>query len=134
MIDDPRYALGVRLFQDGRFFEAHEELELAWRATPAGDTRRFLQGLIQLAVSLEHWRRGNPRGARGQWEKARAKLDDLPEEYAGLALGRLRADIAGWYAPYDLDAASRAQAEGRWALPADARPYPRPEWVRGDGP
>ena len=127
--DDPRYAEGVALFQGEEFVEAHEALELAWRAAPAGPDKRFLQGLIQLAVSLEHWRRGNPRGARGQWEKARAKLDDLPPIHGGLALGELLAGFRDWYAPYDLDAAVALQAAGRWAHPADDRPRPLPRWA-----
>lgn len=127
--DDPRYAEGVGLFQAEEFFEAHESLELAWRAMSAGPDKLFLQGLIQLAVSLEHWRRANPRGARGQWEKARAKLDGLPAVYGGLALGELLAGFREWYAPYDLDAAVALQAEGRWVHPVDPRPRPLPRWM-----
>jgi tRNA splicing endonuclease len=35
----------------GRFFDAHEELELAWK-TADGETKILLQGLIQLAAGL----------------------------------------------------------------------------------
>lgn len=127
--DDPRYAEGVALFQAEEFFEAHEALELAWRAAAPGPDKRFLQGLIQLAVSLEHWRRGNPRGAKGQWEKAKAKLEDLPAVHGGLALGELLVGFREWYAPYDLDEAVALQAAGRWIHPTDARPRPLPRWA-----
>ena len=36
---------------EGRFFEAHEELELAWNAAE-GDAKVLLQGLIQIAAGL----------------------------------------------------------------------------------
>jgi predicted metal-dependent hydrolase len=35
----------------GRFFDAHEELELAWKAAE-GDVKILLQGLIQIAAGL----------------------------------------------------------------------------------
>lgn len=44
---------GIALFNAGRFYEAHEVMEVAWRATP-GDERLLYQGLIQAAVAL--WR------------------------------------------------------------------------------
>lgn len=113
MLQEPRYFEGLRLFSAGDWFEAHEVLEALWREQPAGEGRLFLQGLIQLAVSLEHWRRGNARSARGQWEKGRKKLEQLPGVYEGLALGRLLDDFAAFYRAVDLE---------RWVetgLPAD---------------
>jgi hypothetical protein len=102
MTGDHRYRRGIALFQGGKFFEAHEELELLWRATPPGPDREFLQGLIQLAVSLEHWRRGNPRGAWGQYQKALRRLAPLPSPFGEVALAELLADTAGFYARADL--------------------------------
>jgi len=40
---------------EGRFFDAHEELELAWKAAD-GDVKILLQGLIQIAAGLHRWR------------------------------------------------------------------------------
>lgn len=128
MIDDPRYPRGVALFQALEFFEAHEELELAWRACPPGDDRRFLQGLIQLAVSLEHWRRGNPGGAQGQWGKALWKLEPLPPVYAGLRLGELLEDFEAFYGARGLSAAVEARRAGPWTPPTEAGPWPVPRW------
>ncbi len=72
---DPRFAEGAAHYDAGRYFEAHEAWEHLWRAQPPGQEKTWLQGLIQLAVSLEHHRRGNPRGRDGQWAKAVAKLN-----------------------------------------------------------
>jgi Domain of unknown function (DUF309) len=52
----------VRLFNRGDFFECHEVLEVVWLET-SGDDKLFLQGLIQVAVSFYHLRRGNFPGS-----------------------------------------------------------------------
>ena len=39
----------------GRFFDAHEELEAAWKAA-SGETKILFQGLIQLAAGLHRLR------------------------------------------------------------------------------
>lgn len=40
---------------EGRFFDAHEELEIAWKAAE-GETKVLLQGLIQIAAGLHRLR------------------------------------------------------------------------------
>jgi hypothetical protein len=55
-------ALGTLVFNAGLFFEYHELLEGHWR-NEEGDRKRFLQGLIQVAVGLHHREHGNYRGA-----------------------------------------------------------------------
>jgi predicted metal-dependent hydrolase len=40
---------------EGRYFDAHEELELAWNAAE-GETKILLQGLIQIAAGLHRLR------------------------------------------------------------------------------
>lgn len=102
MNPDPRYDRGIALFRATEFFEAHEALEDVWRETPAGEDREFLQGLIQLAVSLEHFRRGNPRGALGQWAKAQRRLDGLTSPRGGIDLARLLAEMHAFYEAHDL--------------------------------
>lgn len=113
MWDDARYHEGLHLFRERHWFECHEVLEDLWRDLPPGPTRTYVQGLIQLAVSLEHWRRGNPRGAWGQWTKARAKLEGLPATYGGVALAELLDDFHGLWAAVRLDDAVAAQAAGQ---------------------
>lgn len=55
---------GLAAFNQQRFFEAHEHWEDAWRLETEPDSRSALQGLIQVAVAMHHWHRGNLRGAR----------------------------------------------------------------------
>jgi predicted metal-dependent hydrolase len=90
------FAQGLRLFNEGRYFECHEAWEEVWkRAT--GDEKRFYQGLIQAAVAILHAERGNFDGARSLYEKAREKLEGFPSEYAGIALADLRAELARFF-------------------------------------
>lgn len=73
---------GLRLFNDGQWFDAHEVWEDIWHLA-SGDKKRFYQGLIQYAVTIEHIRRGNPRGVRCVYETAQAKFHGLPDVYMG---------------------------------------------------
>jgi len=86
-------AAGARWLARGDGFHAHEAWEDAWRPLPPGGERRALQGLIHLAVALEHRRRGSLRSAAGQWAKAQLKLaDGVP--WAGFPLARLVGAVA----------------------------------------
>ena len=66
--------------------------EEVWKRA-SGAEKLFYQGMIQAAVAILHAERGNPRGARSTWNKARAKLESLPAEHMGIALGELRAAV-----------------------------------------
>ncbi|MFZ1119833.1 MAG: DUF309 domain-containing protein [Candidatus Binataceae bacterium] len=83
------WAEGVELFNAGRFFDCHEVWEEVWKRA-SGAEKLFYQGMIQAAVAILHAQRGNPRGARSTWDKARAKLEPLPAEHMGIALAELR--------------------------------------------
>lgn len=88
------------LYHAGRFFDAHEALEVVWQRSDALPMR-FLQGMIQWSVALEHHRRGNPHGARVLLERALANLHDAPAGYMGV-------DLSAWHeAAGDLHAAFR---------------------------
>jgi hypothetical protein len=54
---EPALYAGVRLFDAGHFWHAHECWEAQWKADPAAD-RHFLKGLIQLAAACHHLQRG----------------------------------------------------------------------------
>jgi uncharacterized protein len=44
------------------WFECHETLEDLWVGSE-GELRDFYQGILQVAVALLHWRRGNYKGS-----------------------------------------------------------------------
>jgi pSer/pThr/pTyr-binding forkhead associated (FHA) protein len=71
------YLEGIEHFNAGRYFDAHEVWEEIWLRS-SGDTKLFYQMLIQAAVGLHHYERGNARGARGMYANVMDKLDRLP--------------------------------------------------------
>jgi DUF309 family protein family protein len=114
----------LRLYAAGRYFDAHEALEQAWRRSPIA-RMEFLQGLIQWSVAFEHHRRGNAHGARVLLERAWRRLRDAPPGYMGLDLEPLRA------ARPALAAAFAAWEAGG---PRPAAPAPPIGWVDGRPP
>jgi predicted metal-dependent hydrolase len=89
---------GLRLFNAGEYFHAHEAWEDLWRLA-AGARKRFYQGLIQCAVTLEHVRRGNPRGVLSVFRSARQKFEGLPATYHGVNVPELLAAMERFLAP-----------------------------------
>jgi hypothetical protein len=74
---------GIYLFNQGKFFEAHEALEIAWREEP-GHIRFLYQGILQLGIGYYHLERGNLSGARKLLDRARLSLMKVPEDYHGI--------------------------------------------------
>ncbi len=77
------YLEGIRLFNQHRFFEAHEAWEQVWKSVSRERTD-FFQGLIQFAAALLQWERGNPRGAGNLYAEARARLARFVPRFLGL--------------------------------------------------
>ena len=61
---------GLELIRAGRYFDAHEELELAWRAAAPGE-RDFFQGVVHLAVAWYQAGRGRLRATRARSSRGR---------------------------------------------------------------
>jgi predicted metal-dependent hydrolase len=100
-VDSELYLRGIRLFNSGAYFEAHEVLEDACRAAPTVE-KKFLQGLIQVAVGLHH-HKGNVVGALSLLGRAARNLSSYPEDFGGIRLRELLDSIVQW---------ERALAEG----------------------
>ncbi|MCS6906864.1 MAG: DUF309 domain-containing protein [Anaerolineales bacterium] len=84
--------IGIRLFNEGRFYEAHEHLELAWRAEAS--PRRYLYiGILQAGVAYYHIQQNNYRGALKVIARSRRWLNQLPEWCGGVHVAKLRADL-----------------------------------------
>jgi hypothetical protein len=79
------YHDGIRLFNEGEFFEAHEVWEDIWHEA-YGLKYEFYQGLIQCAVALEHYRRSNPRGVVSLYDSYRKHFKGVPDTFMGLDL------------------------------------------------
>jgi predicted metal-dependent hydrolase len=86
------YKAGLEHIRAGRFFEAHEELEIVWRAA-ARDERDFYQGLVHAAVAWYQAGRGNTVGARRQLEKGLRRLERYEPEHEGVDVAGLRRQL-----------------------------------------
>jgi len=109
---------GVRLLNEGAYFEAHEVLEDVWREAPHAE-KKFLQGLIQVAVALYHHSRGNRVGACSLLARGRRNLGGYPEDFAGIALDRLRESLNHWQDSLNEGAEVPAVPKVEWCGDAD---------------
>lgn len=90
-IEQPEFALGVRLHNGGEHYEAHEAWETLWRDEEDDELRRFLQGLIQVTSAFHKlFFQGEPVGAGRLLARGLEKLAPYPDVYQGVALGAFR--------------------------------------------
>lgn len=101
---DPRYVRFIVQFNCKRdYFECHELLEELWLEQ---GREAFLQGLLQIAVALYHFRNGNRAGAGKLFRSALEKLERYPGVMSGIDLDALRAETSRY-----LDRLERFDAE-----------------------
>ena len=85
---------GIRLFNEGRFFECHEVLEAVW-LKENGHAKQFLQGLIQIAVGYHHHSQDNYVGMHNLLQRGHDKVIAYGDRYLGLELRELLAVVRG---------------------------------------
>jgi uncharacterized protein len=77
---------GIKLFNAGNFWHAHEAWEDVWKRHDE-DERLFFQGIIQLAAAYHHIvNRLSYRGAVNNLDKSKAKLDVFGARYLGIEI------------------------------------------------
>jgi uncharacterized protein len=86
------YQHGLELARAGRFFDAHEAFETAWRAC-AEEERDFFQGLVHVVVSAYQAGRDRPVAAERQRVKALNRLAAYAPAHRGLDLELLLARL-----------------------------------------
>lgn len=89
---EPRLQEFIQLFNEEKFFEAHEVLELLWRETKTSD-RDFYQGLIQLAAAFVHIQKGTPSGAENLYAKAVHHLSKFPRYHCEIDCDKILSDV-----------------------------------------
>jgi len=67
-------AEGIKLFNEGAYFEAHDFFEDLWMEA-VEDERDFYQGMVQVSVGSYHLICGNYTGALSQYRKGIEKLE-----------------------------------------------------------
>jgi uncharacterized protein len=111
-----RLEAGLSLMAERRYFEAHEELELAWRAAEQVE-RDFFQGLVHVTVAWYQAGRGNRPGCERQLAKAQRRLGPYAPAHRGVGVGAVLAQV---------DEASRQVAAGDLELQPVSVPQARP--------
>lgn len=90
--DEKRMFLdGLRLFNEGQFFEAHDAWEEVWHAVQDRRREQFYRAIIQGAVTLELLRRGRAVGVRQVYCSCTELFEGLPPVFMGV-------DIPGFLA------------------------------------
>jgi hypothetical protein len=84
---------GLEAIRAGRYFEAHEELEDAWREA-AAEERDFFQGLVHVAVAWYQAGRGRPVATASQLEKAARRLAPFAPEHRGVDVEAVLGQVA----------------------------------------
>jgi predicted metal-dependent hydrolase len=86
----------ARLFNAGRYYDAHEVLEDLW-VVEVPPLKDFYQALIMAAVAVCHWQRGNHAAARRVWMAADTRLAPYPAQFEEFEVREFRLDLAGLF-------------------------------------
>jgi predicted metal-dependent hydrolase len=88
---EPQFALGMRLHNEGSHYEAHEAWEELWIEEGDDAYRLFLQGLIQVTSAFHKvFFQKQPASAGRLLARGLEKLAPYPDDYLGVALGDFR--------------------------------------------
>jgi uncharacterized protein len=106
---DPRYLAGIELFNRGEYFDAHEVWEDLWQDCPAYD-RRFYQALIQAAVAIYHFERGNNTGAARLARSGKRYMEPYRPMHLGLDVDGFWRQVEAYLAVALLEGAPNSSA------------------------
>jgi predicted metal-dependent hydrolase len=105
--DRPEFRLGVRLHNEGEFYEAHEAWEHVWRDEEDESHRRFVQGLIQITAGFHKAiTERMPSSARRLMDRGLEKIDPFDAVHLGVELGAFRDAVRRWLASLAADGTS----------------------------
>jgi len=106
-------AEGLRLYDAGEFFAAHEAWESVWLRAQEPE-KTFLQGLIQVTAAFHHLQRNNPQGTALLLQAALGRLEHYPARFGDISVTVLCDDIRSWLQALEADApASQLGPESR---------------------
>lgn len=91
-IKEELFNAGIKQYQAMDYFEAHEAWEDLWSDYYLED-RKFIQGLIQLAVSFVHIGNGNMIGAKNLLRKCKEKFQLFSGVHRGINVKSLLIQI-----------------------------------------
>jgi predicted metal-dependent hydrolase len=94
-VESDQYLHGIALFNKADFFDAHEALEDIWRAAPP-ENKKFLQGMVQIAVAFHHYSTGNRVGMRSVLKRAIRNLSEPSGRFGQIQLAALLQSLGQW--------------------------------------
>ena len=80
------------LFNEERFWECHEALEVIWRRE-SGQEKEILQGIILTAAALVHYQRGRYQVSLSVFKRAYEKLRKHQGLYFGIDIDSLKSRV-----------------------------------------
>ena len=95
---NPHYTGYFELFNQQKFFEAHDVLEHIWLADKHGPNGAFYKGLIQLAGAFVHLQKNRPQPAAALFKLALANLEKYPQVHEHLNVQTTGELIRQWLA------------------------------------
>src|SRR6201996_5455529 len=93
---DARYAGYFVLFNEQKFYEAHDILEDLWLPDRKGKNGNFYKGLIQLAGAFVHLQKNRLRPSAALFKLADANLEKYPAVHEQLDVLKARGLIRDW--------------------------------------
>lgn len=93
---DPRYAGYFALFNQQKFYEAHDILEDLWLPDRHGVNGSFYKGLIQLAGAFVHLQKNRLKPSAALFKLAQANLEKYSSPHEKLNLVAVQQLMAGW--------------------------------------
>ncbi|MGH7977259.1 MAG: DUF309 domain-containing protein [Limisphaerales bacterium] len=93
---DPHYSGYFQLFNEQKFYEAHDVLENLWLADKHGANGNYYKGLIQLAGAFVHLQKNRLCPSAALFKLARANLEKYPHIHEHLNLQTVRDLIKKW--------------------------------------
>lgn len=96
-------AEGLRLYDEGEFFAAHEAWESVWLRAQEPE-KRFLQALIQVTAAFHHLQRNNAHGTALLLQAALGRLEHYPACFLDISVTALCDDIRAWLQALEADA------------------------------
>jgi hypothetical protein len=88
MSKDEAIERAVELFNDEKYWGAHEALEVVWKGA-AGDEKNILNGIILVAAAFVHEEKDEPEVCMSILQRARKKLDGTGGVYHGIDIDRV---------------------------------------------
>ena len=83
---------GIKLFNEAKFFDAHETWEELWNTLESPEKGHF-QGVIQCSVALHLIQENRLVGAQKVWQRAQDNFQGAPSQVQGIDLEDLKTQM-----------------------------------------